>query len=513
MSAPTLVQPAMVDVWRRARGSALTIGLGLIALGLLFQQEIAAAIHTWITSTAYNHCFLVLPIVGYLIWDRRDTLRGATTEPMPWVTLLAIPVAIVWLAAERLGIMEGRQLMAISFVLLLLLAVLGWKFCWLLCGPLLYLYFLVPFGDFLTPKLQDFTTFFVRHGLDIIGIPSYIDGFTIQIPEGAFYIATACAGLRFLIASIAFGCLYALLIYRSPMRRAIFIIVSIIVPIIANGFRALGIVVLGYILNSAEAAATDHVLYGWIFFSLVILLLIGFGLPLREDQVAHAAPPRDLPRQPPDRFPVREAALAAGLLVAFAAISPAVATALDVSDRAVAAAVPPIDFGPGCTRTPIAAPVAVDARGPIISFRVFCSPMTMDVNVEVLPRYSTAAPLLAEQRRLVTIPDSEEAEISWLATPPGQPHIWRKMADPQYGPMIAFALFVDGKPVTPSLALRAQMAWTSIVGARVAPVLVTVTPRAQWGKINPTVRDEVEKWLGALLSRPALIGQLARVGG
>ena len=63
----------------------------------------------------------------------------------------------------------------------------------------------------------------------------------------------------------------------------VFIAASIVVPIIANGLRALGIVALGHVLGSAQAAATDHVLYGWMFFSLVILLLIALGLPFRED--------------------------------------------------------------------------------------------------------------------------------------------------------------------------------------------------------------------------------------
>ena len=40
---------------------------------------------------------------------------------------------------------------------------------------------------------------------------------------------------------------------------------------------------LGHLLGSAQAAATDHVLYGWIFFSIVILLLIVIGLPFRQD--------------------------------------------------------------------------------------------------------------------------------------------------------------------------------------------------------------------------------------
>jgi hypothetical protein len=54
--------------------------------------------------------------------------------------------------------MEGRQLAAMSMVEVLFLAMLGRRLWRAMSGPLLYLYFLVPFGDFLTPRLQDITT-------------------------------------------------------------------------------------------------------------------------------------------------------------------------------------------------------------------------------------------------------------------------------------------------------------------------------------------------------------------
>lgn len=172
------------DTWRGLHGSAIALGIGLLLLGGMFHQEVAMAVRTWENSTAYNHCFLVIPIVLYLIWDRRDTLVGISAVPVPWVALAAIPVAATWLVAERLGIMEGRQLMVVSFAQVMFLAVLGWRLWWALLGPLLYLYFLVPFGEFLTPALQDVTAVFIRHGVVVLNIPAYIDGYTIEIPEG-----------------------------------------------------------------------------------------------------------------------------------------------------------------------------------------------------------------------------------------------------------------------------------------------------------------------------------------
>ncbi len=320
MNAPAITAaPASVSDWRRA---ALPIGVGLLVLGAVFNAEISAAIGTWIESTAYNHCFLVIPIAAFLIWDRRFDLRGVAARPWKPAFLLGVPVALVWLLAERLGIMEGRQLAAVSFVELLFLAVLGKRLWWAMAGPLLYLYFLVPFGEFLTPRLQDITTWFIQHGLETLRVPAYIDGYVIEIPQGSFYVAEACAGLRFLIASIAFGCLYALMMYRSPVRRTIFIIVSIIVPIIANGFRAIGIVYLGYLLNSAQAAAADHIIYGWLFFSFVILVLIVLGLPFRQDHLTTRSASLDSADAPGPAPGWRSGAVAAVAVIGVACISP-----------------------------------------------------------------------------------------------------------------------------------------------------------------------------------------------
>ena len=52
------------------------LALGLLALGVLFHAEAAAAVQVWIDSTAYGHCFLVLPMALYLAWDRRASLVG-----------------------------------------------------------------------------------------------------------------------------------------------------------------------------------------------------------------------------------------------------------------------------------------------------------------------------------------------------------------------------------------------------------------------------------------------------
>jgi exosortase A len=517
MSAPALLGSVRVTAWHSLRGVAIVLGLGLLALGLLFNAEIAAAIRTWSDSTAYNHCFLVIPIAAYLIWDRRDTLRGLVPQPMPVAALAGIPLALAWFVAERLGIMEGRQLIAISFVEVLVLAVIGWRLWWVLCGPLLYLYFLVPFGAFLTPKLQDVTTDLVRYGLDWLHIPAYIDGYTIEIPEGTFYIAEACAGLRFLIASFAFGCLYALLMYRSPLRRVAFIVASIGVPIIANGMRAVGIVTLGHLLGSAQAAATDHVLYGWIFFSLVILLLIALGLPFREDIVraGGAVLPR-LPPTPGGSSHWRVAALAGGFVVLVAAISPVLAMELNRLGRPADTAMQSLVFGPGCAELATSPAVALDIPGSLVTRRVGCNGLVFDVTLDVFATHSTAGPVLAAVHRLATVPNPTHdedlvTETAWLPMPSGPQRLWQVTRTTEPGPLVAVAIWVDGQPAAGGMATRARLAATSLTGAAIAPVVVAITPELGDARVTAATVHSIEQRLAAVLARADLDSQVRQI--
>ncbi|MBC7801055.1 MAG: exosortase, partial [Gemmatimonadaceae bacterium] len=349
MSATTMTS---LRVTLAPAGTGLVVGL--LAWGVLFLPEIQAAVGVWQSSDTYGHCFLILPMALYLAWDRRDALVGVAPAPLPFLAILALPVAAVWFLAERLGIMEGRQLAAIAGLEVLFLVVLGWPLFRVLAAPLLFLVFLVPFGAFATPALQQFTAAFIIGGLNLLGIANYATDLTIEISAGVFYVAEACAGLRFLIAAVAFGVFYALLTYQSPGRRAVFMAASVIVPIVANGFRALGIVVLGSVLGSAEAAAVDHIIYGWVFFSFVMLLLVAGGMPFREPPPGRSIGTfAALPRRTAGQGPIWAAIAVAVLL------SSGPAAALVLAARVVPVrltTLPAWVLPPGCIAAPGPAP-------------------------------------------------------------------------------------------------------------------------------------------------------------
>jgi exosortase A len=456
--------------------------MGSVLLGIIFSREIAAAVSVWMASTAYNHCFLILPIALWLAWDRRYRLAGLEPQPAWWALLPAAGFALLWLVADRLGIMEGRQLSAMGLAQSLFLGVVGWRIYRALIAPLVYLFFLIPFGGFLTPALQMFTTQFTAHGLDILGIPNFVKGNTIEISAGVFYIAQACAGLRFLIAAIAFSVLYALLIFQSFLRRIFFITLSLFVPVIANGFRALGIVWLGHALGSAKAAATDHVLYGYIFFSIVLALLILLGLPFRQDQPVLREPGSsaglDVKRT--------ELVLRALAIVAIAAVGPLLV--MQANHAIASNRLTPTTPLAGCLVTSSHSLATTSGVNGIIE-RMACVDSAFQVDLALLPPETDPKTVFDTLRRL-SHEDDLKALASVVAIPnTGKAH-WQMVTTSSR--TILSTLFIDGQPMPANLVTRFHEAWHSLLGGRHAQLVIAVSSKGIGAEVQSAMFRFIE---------------------
>ena len=470
------------------RAPLLVLALGLLTLGFIFAEEGAAALRIWTHDAAYNHCWLVAPVAAWLAWTRRDRLRLLRPVPLPGAALLMLPVGLAWLAAERLGIMEGRQFAALGAVWTLALAVLGWRVCRAMAAPLLYLVFLVPFGAFATPALQNATAWMIELGLRALDITHHREGLLIETRAGLFHVAEACAGLRFLIAALAFGALYAVMLFRSPWRRLIVLLLALTVPVLANGLRALGIVVLAEHLGSAEAAAADHVIYGWGFFSVVILLLILAGLPFRED----GAPPRPSgsPFRRPFSAPRPTAAfiLAGGLAVIGAAAAPALAARLDAGAPAPREVAASLAMPEGC---------AAEGDG------LLCGGTRVSAQLLVFYPRVTWRAVNTELWRFAGRAD--DTDVTFTPDLPAGSAAWRARRGD--GALVAVAAWLDGRPAG-GVRSRLAQAWNSLGAAGGGvPVIAAITLRPEGAFGGAGDRALLERVLAAQEDRNGLTVQ------
>ena len=286
----TLALPA-IPVHQQATLLVGGIALLLAYVLLVNLGTTESMVAIWHRSDTFAHGFLILPIFLYLVWRERNELAALRPEPF-WPALIGLALAalVAWLG-EHVNAISVPQFAMIAMVPLAIWAVFGTRTVKALAYPLAFLFFAVPFGEFLMPRLIEWTADFTVAAIRASGVPIFREGNTITIPSGRWSIVEACSGLRYLIASVMVGVLFAYLSYRTAWRRILFVAASVAVPIVANWLRAYMIVMLGHLSGNRIAVGVDHLIYGWIFFGVVMGLLFWVGARWREDTVPVPATP------------------------------------------------------------------------------------------------------------------------------------------------------------------------------------------------------------------------------
>jgi exosortase A len=276
------------EQWRRA----LPVLLLVLATVLVAYRDTAAAMVTvWSRSQTFAHAFLVPPIVLWLVWRQRSLLATLRPRPCAWTLWPIAFVAFAWLLGDLAEINSVTQFAMTALLVLAVPAVLGLQVVRAIMFPLGFLFFAVPFGEFLLPHLMNWTADFTTLALRLSGIPVYRDGMRIVIPTGTWSVVEACSGVRYLIASVMVGTLFAYLNYRSMRRRWIFVGIAVAVPIVANWVRAYLIVLISHLSDNKLAAGVDHLIYGWLFFGVVIGLMFAIGAWWSEPELPRRSKP------------------------------------------------------------------------------------------------------------------------------------------------------------------------------------------------------------------------------
>ena len=241
---------------------------------LLFVRDALALVGIWWSSSTFTHCLLIPPIIAWLVAQRWPGLR--LLKPRGWLPGLVLvgAGAVGWLLGEAAGVALARHLGLVLMLQGVVVTLLGPEVSRGLMFPLAYMLFLVPAGEGLVPPLQTLTAQICMALLALSGIPAHIDGVFITIPNGWFEVAEACSGVKFLVAMAAYGALVANVCFRSWTRRIAFMTAALVLPVLANGVRAWGTIYMAHRTNAHFAEGFDHVIYGWVFFGIVIAVLI-----------------------------------------------------------------------------------------------------------------------------------------------------------------------------------------------------------------------------------------------
>ncbi len=264
----------MKTIWQKAIASVFATVAFLL---FIYRDAAEYTVKTWMDNGTYTHGFLIFPISIWLIWRKRKVLSAYTPVPSYRGIIAIILSALLWQIGHQAGAMVVEQYSVVFMIIASVWTLLGTEVFRLILFPMFFLLFSVPFGEALIPPMMNFTADFTVAALQLTGIPVYREGTFFSLPSGNWSVVEACSGLRYFVSSLTLGTLYAYLSYRSIARRIIFIAISALTPVIANGLRAYMIVMIGHLSGMRLATGVDHIIYGWIFFGIVMLLLFWLG--------------------------------------------------------------------------------------------------------------------------------------------------------------------------------------------------------------------------------------------
>ncbi|RZI84056.1 MAG: exosortase A [Rubrivivax sp.] len=298
------------------------VGLALAwaLLGVLYYDTAAAMVVIWNRSETFAHAWVVPPISVWLVWRRRFDLAVLVPRPaLHWLWGM-VPLGVLWLVGEIASANSATQFAFVGMLVLMVPTLLGTEAAGRIAFPLGFLFFAVPFGDFLTPWLMERTADFTVLALKASGIPVFREALQFVIPTGSWSVVQACSGIRYLMASVMVGTLFAYLNYRGYKKRWVFVGVSILTPLVANWLRAYMIVMLGHLSGNKLAVGVDHLIYGWVFFGIIMLAMFMIGSRWSDpDPDIQPAPP-GASTQPPSTARWSSAVVTAWVLLALPAL-------------------------------------------------------------------------------------------------------------------------------------------------------------------------------------------------
>lgn len=261
------------DAWRNLGGA---IALLMLLTLFLYQQTIMYLMRMWGQLDGdYGHGYLVLLISAYMIFHNRRRLMALTPCPERRAILALLAASMLWMVAALVDIEVLQPVGLLLLLMSIIWLMLGTQALRVLVLPVLFIGFAIPVWFPLLPVLQELTTDAVFWAIRIMNIPALRLENMIVLPSGKLSVEETCSGLRYLMAALTLGTLFAYLNYVAFSARLIVVLVVAGAAVMANILRVFTVVYLGYTTDMQHPLVSDHVTFGWyIFAGMVVVLLV-----------------------------------------------------------------------------------------------------------------------------------------------------------------------------------------------------------------------------------------------
>jgi exosortase B len=239
----------------------------------------------WAATTIWQteeqaHGALIMLVVAWLFWERKDAIAGVRPAPSPVAGWLCFAFGLATFFLGRLlsiSILElGSQIPVLAGAILVLAGRPGIRAVWF---PLLYLAFAVPLPgilvDAVTSPLKQWISHIAEEVLYAGGYPIARQGVVLVIGQYQLLVADACSGLHSMFSLSALGVLFLHLKQRTGwLHNGILIACILPIAFLANIVRVIVLILVTYHLGDEAGQGFLHGGAGMVL--MVVALLVFF---------------------------------------------------------------------------------------------------------------------------------------------------------------------------------------------------------------------------------------------
>lgn len=262
----------------RALAAAALLGLGLT---VMFAPVFVKLANTVWSTDEQGHGPIILGIVGWLLWLRRERLAAAAEHARPaaafgWAWL------VLGLAMYVLGRVQSIVMFEMASIIPLLIGALavvfGWAAVRVAAFPLFFLIFAIPLPgplvDMLTQPLKQAVSYVAEQIVYALGYPISRTGVILMVGPYQLLVADACAGLNSMFTLEALGLLYMNVVnHTSKLRNVLLAILIIPMSFIANVIRVMVLVLVTYHFGDEAGQGVVHAAAGLLLFAVALGLM------------------------------------------------------------------------------------------------------------------------------------------------------------------------------------------------------------------------------------------------
>ncbi len=234
----------------------------------------------WMRSDEFSSGLLVPLLAVYILWSRRDRLKGVEIKPAVLVGVAALLFAQFvrfFGTFLMLGSMERLSIVLCVFAVVLLLC--GWRFFWKIFTVLLFLLLMLPWPNqvqaSITQPLQSWATESAVFSLEMIGYDVVREGNIIRLGDTVVAVAEACNGLRMITAFFVIIALVVLLVERPKWEKAIVFASCLPIALLCNTIRLAVTSIAFTYLKGPRWEGIFHDFGGYAMMPLALAIAVG----------------------------------------------------------------------------------------------------------------------------------------------------------------------------------------------------------------------------------------------